>query len=75
MEKYEITLDATRLDEVLKELDQYIDKFGNVSIDEMLVKLPLKDMVANISLKGIDIEPIEWYNIVVGSSPLSCHSF
>ena len=75
MKKYEITLDATRLDEVLKELDQYIDKFGNVSIDEMLVKLPLKDMVANISLKGIAIEPIEWYNIVVGSSPLSCHSF
>ena len=66
MKKYEITLDATRLDEVLKELDQYIDKFGNVSIDEMLVKLPLKDMVANISLKGIVIEPIEWYNIVVG---------
>lgn len=59
MRKYEITLDATRLDEVLKELDQYIDKFGDVTIDEMLVKLPLKDMVANISLKGIDIEPIE----------------
>lgn len=55
MKKYEITIEnVTTLDEALKELDQYIDELGDVAIDDV------------ISLKGIDIKPIAWYNIVVG---------
>lgn len=51
MKNYEITIgDVALLTEALTDLDQYLDKYGDIAID---------DVLENISLKGIDIKPIE----------------